>query len=247
MLRAGHPPSPALLPGLALRPPCPRAPSCLCHSLPESPTLSKAGAWGKAAPPHALPSPAPAQGHAGCEARSPPPSCALPSPLGLLWHSPEGQGLRNSSLLLTAWGPGSLSRRGQAGLPGVCFTRTLRPFPLVPPWGPHPHDLLTPKPTSCTALGVGSQLRSWGAQTWPGYRCPGGAPGTVSTPRTRWGIRETKPCSGGCGPAARSTCPRCSPSAGLRPSPPAGRRPVRHASPALRTSLSVAPAAPHGL
>lgn len=52
-----------------------------------------------------------------------------------------------------------------------------------------------------------------------GRAIPGGAPGTVSTPRTRRGIRETKPCSGGCGPAARSTCPRCSPSAGLRPGP----------------------------
>lgn len=59
-----------------------------------------------------------------------------------------------------------------------------------------------------------------------GRAIPGGAPGTVSTPRTRRGIRETKPCSGGCGPAARSTCPRCSPSAGLRPGPP-GRTAAR--------------------
>lgn len=45
LLWAGHPPSPALLPGPALRPPCPRAPSCLCHSLPES-RLSRKRALG---------------------------------------------------------------------------------------------------------------------------------------------------------------------------------------------------------
>lgn len=116
-----------------------------------------------------------------------------------------------------AWGPGSLSRRGQAGLPGVCFTRTLRPFPLVPLWGP---TLMTYSPQSPPpASPWGWDLSYEAGARRRGRAIPGGAPGTVSTPRTRRGIRETKPCSGGCGPAARSTCPRCSPSAGLRPGP----------------------------
>lgn len=118
----------------------------------------------------------------------PPPSflCTVFVPSGCRDTAPEARRLINNGHLLRSVWELDVYNRGQArpfraptsghvltrwgrGAPGVCFTRTLRPFPLVPPWGPHPHDLLSLKPTSCIAVGAGSAVTNLGRAGMVGH------------------------------------------------------------------------------
>lgn len=130
-------------------------------------------------------------------------------------------------------------------LPGASFTRTLRPLPPGPPWGPRPSDLLAPKPPPALPWGWAPQSRVWGPQAGLGCHRPTGL-STVWTPRAGQRLGDTKPCSRGYRPAAGFQGPRCSPPVGLLPRLLPGWLPSAM-PPQLSRCLCPWPRGPHGL
>lgn len=150
------------------------------------------------------------------------------------------------------------------GLPGASFTRTLRPFPPGPLWGPRPSDLLAPKPPPASPWGWAPQSRVWGPQAGLGCHPPWGsvlsghqAPGSDS------GTRSPAPEATDQRPRSRALAapllsafsPACC-LAGCRPpclpssrdvSVPGPAAPMACQSPSLPWTQELAPSCPPGV